>query len=295
MPPISPFLAALVAALAFSCRSDALLVRPDGRPDDAGAGGLSAFCECFSTSKSPKLTVLSATVGLEAEYVAALRENRAIVADAYDYEFCEVSSNLSGDRYPVWTKVKAIQALLERGEQRVVAWMDADAFFVVKKPFDAVRTNDNEPIFELGKDLILTNDHPQGDRCGINLGVLVTNSSEWSRSFWQAIWDRKGPATDAMGLEEQSAVCLYRSEHGADFSQHARVIAHEKMNNVGHTDAKFIAHMAGGGFKGGAKEKYVHILPIVNAANAKMRGSNNFRLKDFFGNATLTDKFQLML
>jgi len=273
-----PCLKVIIASLAANCGSDALLAPPSPGAGKAnatkirGPAGIPGTCTCYTRSKAPKLTIFSVTVGLKAQYVESLRENRAIVADAYDYEYCEFSSNTVESRAPAWMKIRAIQILLERGRRRIAA-MDADAFFVVKKPFEDVRTKEGLSIFELGKDVILTDDHPKGDRCNINTGVMVMNNSQWTKDFWQGVWDLDGPETDKMGLQDQSGVCLWRQGNREDWGEHVRVIGHALMNSIGTTKGEFIAHMAGGGSAGGHEEKYDKLQPFVEAANEQMRGT----------------------
>lgn len=298
------------AALALAAVSAAALERGLGARG-AGSGQLqlsgrqatgATACrfECFSTSDRPKLTILSLVAGLPEQYVRGLRANRALEATAYGYEYCEFDHDLSAERNVAWSKVRAIQEALAQGRHRVV-WMDADAYFVKLMPFEAIpiiKHNRSVTLFSRfepdrihAKDILFTDDHPQGGPCGINTGVIVMRNSEWTRLFWQSVWDSFEPGSDKFGLSDQSAVCMYKDQNEDDFHVHALTIGRSLTNNVGPYHSEFIAHVSGGS----DPLKYQRLLLRLQASNKAIRDRmpSGGLATDFFQAGWRTAKLQV--
>lgn len=202
--------------------------------------------------------MLSLVVGLNVDFVTALRANRALEADVYGYEYCEYSHKLEDSRDVAWSKVLAIQELLRQGRQNIV-WMDADAYFVALKPFADI----TGPYFGEGRDMVFTDDL---EGRPINSGVVVMRNTEWTVSFWQHIWTDFPEAVHHV-FWEQRAIVLYRQRKPVDFAAHTAIVPHRLMNNVGSYSGEFIAHVAGGH----VNNKYERILPVLELANAQLR------------------------
>lgn len=229
----------------------------------SGRETVRASFECFTTANHPKLTVVSVVAGLPEEYVSLMRENRALEADRYSYESCEVWHSLDPSRAMVWSKIKVIQELLALGKQRIV-WMDADAYVVKEKPFESIV----EEHFDKGKDIVFTDDLPESTS-PVNLGVIAMRNSNWTQQFWQSVYDDY-PSTWARGFMEQQAVADYRSTHRADFDAHAVIIPRQIMNNIGSPSGDFIAHAAGGEWAN-LHNKYPNLVPHLAEVNNNLR------------------------
>lgn len=217
-----------------------------------------ATFECFTTVPKTNLTVVTVTVGLPEDYVAALRENRGIEGERFGYEYCEFKHNLDPTRPLVWSKIRAIQELLDRGRRRVL-WMDADAFVVREKPFEEIINKH----FGQGKDIVFTDDLA-GAEDPVNIGVIAMRNSPWTQAFWKTVY-KDFPFTLSHPLQEQQAVTEYRRLWRADFDAHAVIIRHDLMNNVGFKTGNFVAHLAGG--DGSGHNKYWKLIPHLRRVN----------------------------
>jgi len=111
------------------------------------------------------------------------RQNKQRYADKHGYTFVDASYLLNASRPPAWTKVLALQHLLQRtGEKEHcdwVVWMDADAIIMNAN----IRIESFLPIHG---DLLTTMDKPHG---GWNSGSLVFRNSEWSKQFLNDWWN----------------------------------------------------------------------------------------------------------
>ena len=216
------------------------------------------YSTCFTRASKPTLTIVSLVAGLPADYVAALRENRALEGDAYGYEYCEYNHSLEDSRDVAWSKVVAIRELLKQNKSTLV-WMDGDAFFTTRKPFEEF----TKPYFDAGKEMVFTDDLPGGSK--VNSGVVAMRNTEWTKSFWKHIWEDYPEALQD-SLWEQKAIDLHMERH-KEVLPHIQIIEHKKMNSVGRDWGPFIAHKAGGH----VSDKYQKLLPRVREANKAMK------------------------
>lgn len=210
-----------------------------------------ADSQCFG-SASPSMIIISLVANLGADYAEALRKNRATVADAYNYKYCEYSHSLDGSRDAAWSKIVALRYLLD-SQQKPVVWMDADAIFTTTKSFESV-----VPSHLLSKDVVFTDDMP--GNAPINTGVFISQTSSWAKTFWQSVYDDFPEAINHPWWDQQGVV-LYRERNRGDFDEHTAIVPHYSMNNVGSFDGVFIAHPAGG--HGGSK--YSRLLDILRS------------------------------
>lgn len=215
-------------------------------------------------SDSPAMIIVSLVANLGPDYVDALRKNRAMEADKYNYKYCEYSHSLDDSRDAAWSKILAVRYLLDHQEAPVV-WMDADAIFITTKPFESIVSQ-----HLLTKDIVFTDDLP--GQAPINTGVFVSKSTPWAKTFWQKTYDDFPEAINHFWWD-QEAVVLYRERNREDFDEHTAIVPHRLMNNVGSFDGEFVAHRAGGhgsfvskllGLLGGS-DKYSQLLERLKA------------------------------
>lgn len=206
------------------------------------------YAACFGQHRTnAKLTIISLVSGLPADFVKALRGNRLKEADKYGYEYCEYRTSLDKSRDVAWSKVLAIQDLFEKNRS-VVAWMDADAYFVSLKPFERIV----QEHLDAGKDAVFTDDINHGE---LNTGVMVLKNSPWTKKFLHAIYNDYPDAIKDPFWEQRAALDFLR-DRPVEFRTHATIVPHHLMNNVASSTGEFVAHAAGGH---GAK-KYQIIL-----------------------------------
>lgn len=231
-----------------------LLTALNGLKHAADLGDSKADGQCFG-SDSPSMIIVSLVANLGSDYVEALRKNRAMEADKYNYKYCEYSHTLDGSRDAAWSKIIALRSLLDN-QKKPVVWMDADAIFTTTKSFESVVDGAS-----LSKDIVFTDD--MAGNAPINTGVFISQTTSWAKTFWQKVYDDFPEAINHPWWDQQGVV-LYRERNRADFDEHTAIVPHYSMNNVGSFDGDFIAHPAGG--HGG--DKYSRLLGILRSMHS---------------------------
>jgi hypothetical protein len=107
-------------------------------------------------------------------------QNKKRYADKHGYRLYDKSNLIRTSRPPAWSKILAVQSLLDDKECDWVLWADADTVFM----------NSNKRLEDFlphTGDLIVGTD----EGGGFNSGVFVFRSSEWSRNFLNTWWNMK--------------------------------------------------------------------------------------------------------
>jgi len=208
-------------------------------PSTMPSPSVSIECECWSTSRKPMATILSLVAGVSTEYKNVLRQNRALEANKFGYEYCEFSHTFDETRAPAWSKILAMEELMRRGRETLI-WMDADAYFVTLKSFEDI----TQVHFDQGKDIVFTDD--TGGR-PVNSGVFVTRNSPWSKAFWKSVYDVPNPRrrVKTARWHDQAGIYKYRNDKRDDFDRHVAIIPRHIMNSLNGDAPDFIVHQAG--------------------------------------------------
>ena len=106
--------------------------------------------------------------------------NKWEYARKHEYNFYDGSDWMDTSRPPAWSKIKAVQHLLEEEKCDWVMWTDADTVIMNsdKKIEDFLPADPT-------KDLLVGSDKGGG----YNSGVFVLRNSAWSKRFLQQWWD----------------------------------------------------------------------------------------------------------
>ena len=109
-------------------------------------------------------------------------DNKRKYAQRHGYRLFDESNQLDTSRPASWSKIRAVQRLLNEEACDWVFWLDADTVVMNsnKKVQDFLPTS--ETI-----DILLSPD----DGGGYNAGVWLVRNSEWTRNFLQEWWDMK--------------------------------------------------------------------------------------------------------
>lgn len=109
-------------------------------------------------------------------------ENKKKYADRHGYHLFDGSRHIDSGRPPAWSKIKAVQHLLEEEGCDWVMWTDADTVIMNSK----VAVTDFLPA-DPTKDLLVGSDKGGG----YNSGVFLFRNTEWSRRILQQWWDMR--------------------------------------------------------------------------------------------------------
>lgn len=109
-------------------------------------------------------------------------ENKRKYAARHGYRLFDESNQLDRSRPASWSKIRAVQRLLNQEACDWVFWLDADT--VVMNSYKKVE--DFLPAAD-AIDILLSPD----DGGGYNAGVWLVRNSEWTRNFLQEWWDMK--------------------------------------------------------------------------------------------------------
>jgi mannan polymerase II complex MNN10 subunit len=109
-------------------------------------------------------------------------DNKAAYARKHGYRLFDESAQLDRSRPASWSKIRAVQRLLNEEGCDWVFWLDADT--VVMNSLK--RVEDFLPAAGMTEvDLLLAAD----DGGGYNAGVWLAKNTEWTRTFLQEWWD----------------------------------------------------------------------------------------------------------
>lgn len=109
--------------------------------------------------------------------------NHRAYAVKHGYKIQDGSQFMDTSRPPAWSKIKAVQALLDLpGECDWVFWLDADTVIMNS----SVAVQDFLPI-ETDMDLLVTYDR----RLTANSGAWLIRNTEWSKAFLNQWWGLK--------------------------------------------------------------------------------------------------------
>jgi galactosyl transferase GMA12/MNN10 family len=111
------------------------------------------------------------------------RPNKETYCQKHGYHCFDGSDHHDASRPPAWSKIRAVQALLDGPEQcDWVLWMDADTVIMNSD----VRIEDFLPA-DATQDLLVASDKGGG----YNSGVFFFRNSAWSRQFLDEWWNMK--------------------------------------------------------------------------------------------------------
>jgi len=214
---------------------------------------------CWGDPSAP-ITLLTAAIGLQDKYLETLRRNRLAYADQHGVEYCECLLKLDMSREAPWTKIVAIQRLLEDpvDPRHSVMWLDADALVMN----GALSINEHVAAQGPYKDAIFSTDLPVNRDMAdvmspLNTGVIYLKNTPWSRSLLKRMYNtRAGKRSTLLALfdsqyqHEQSALMELRAMDPNEFAQHAKVVPWNVMNSIGFRnfcEGDFVVHVVGGG------------------------------------------------
>ena len=135
-------------------------------------------------------------------------------AEQHDYAFQDASDMIDTSRPPAWSKIKAVQHLLDK-EQNCdwVFWIDAD--IVVMNSSIAVESF--LPTANSGIDLLITMDR----RLTANSGAWLIRNTQWSRDFLQTWWNmRRWVREPGLSLSGDNAAFGHLMEERMLLSEH---------------------------------------------------------------------------
>ena len=109
--------------------------------------------------------------------------NLQAYANRHDYTLRDASNDIDTIRPPAWSKIKAVQTLLNSGACDWVFWIDAD--IVVMNSTIAVESF--LPAMDTNIDLVVTMDR----RLTANSGAWLIRNTAWSHEFLHAWWNMR--------------------------------------------------------------------------------------------------------
>lgn len=116
--------------------------------------------------------------------VAALTwPNHAAYGERHGYTVLDQSHLVDTDRPPAWSKIRAVQSMLNEHECDWVMWLDADTVVMNS----ATELESILPSADTGIDLVVTTDR----RFTANSGAWMIRNTAWSRRFLQDWWDMR--------------------------------------------------------------------------------------------------------
>lgn len=107
-------------------------------------------------------------------------ENKLDYAQKHNYFLYDASDHIDTSRPPAWSKIKAVQHLLEEEHCDWVMWTDADTVIM-----NSDKKIENFLPADPTKDLLVGSDNGGG----YNSGVFVLRNSAWSKRFLTQWWN----------------------------------------------------------------------------------------------------------
>jgi mannan polymerase II complex MNN10 subunit len=107
-------------------------------------------------------------------------ENKLHYAQKHNYFLYDASDHMDTSRPPAWSKIKAVQYLLQEEQCDWVMWTDADTVIM-----NSDKKIENFLPADPTKDLLVGSDNGGG----YNLGVFVVRNSAWSQRFLTQWWN----------------------------------------------------------------------------------------------------------
>jgi hypothetical protein len=139
--------------------------------------------------------------------------NKALYAHKHGYRFVDGSDWIDTSRPPAWSKIPAVQHLLQTNECEWVLWTDADTVIMNSD----VRIQDFLPAAGSGKDLMVGSDNGGG----YNSGVFLVRNTPWAQEFLQTWWDMRSfvrPSGLSLSGDNNAMKALLREM--TDFNEH---------------------------------------------------------------------------
>ena len=127
------------------------------------------------------ITIVSAWTEEIEWFARKANETKRRYAKKHGYQFACLKGNLSGDKWPHWSKVSLILAAMDCCDW--VFWSDADSFILNMEP-------KLEDYVDEQFDLIVSNHVIEPNRFSFNTGNIFVKSSDWSRKFWRSVLDK---------------------------------------------------------------------------------------------------------
>lgn len=156
-------------------------------------------------------------------------QNKYDFAQKHSYYLYDGSDLIDTSRPPAWSKIKAVQHLLENEQCEWVMWADADTVIMSSDN----RIEDFLPA-DPTKDLLIGSDKGGG----YNSGVFVVRNTAWSKRFLQQWWNMKSfvnPPGLSLSGDNYALKALLRDM--VDFDAHVLSPARCTFNSF----AKFLA------------------------------------------------------
>ena len=109
-------------------------------------------------------------------------QNKQDYATKHGYQIYDASHLLDTSRPPAWTKIRAVQALLQQQEAKCdwVLWTDADTIIMNSD----IKIESFLPA-DSAHDLLVGSDNGGG----YNSGVFLSRNSDWTRQFLEDWWN----------------------------------------------------------------------------------------------------------
>ncbi len=106
----------------------------------------------------------------------------------WNYDLHTFDKNLAPERLIEWSKIKAVQTVLETKKYHWVAWFDDDIF--ITNPTISLQKfigeAGDQKHFIIGENILCRTD----DFCHyVNSGLFLVKNSTWSREFLRQVWD----------------------------------------------------------------------------------------------------------
>ena len=155
--------------------------------------------------------------------------NKLNYARKHDYHFYDGSDWMDTSRPPAWSKIKAVQHLLEHEQCDWVMWTDADTVIM-----NSDKTIEDFLPADPTKDLLVGSDKGGG----YNSGVFVIRNTAWSKRFLEQWWNMKSfvnPPGLSLSGDNHALKALLRDM--VDFDAHVLSPARCTFNSF----AKFLA------------------------------------------------------
>jgi len=147
----------------------------------------------------------------------------------HGYHFYDGSDHIDKSRPPAWSKIKAVQHLLEHEQCDWVLWTDADTVVM-----NSERLIEEFLPADPTKDLLVGSDKGGG----YNSGVFVVRNTAWSRRFLQEWWDMESYVNPpGLSLSGDNHALKALLAHMVDFDAHVLSPARCTFNSF----AKFLA------------------------------------------------------
>ena len=115
----------------------------------------------------------------------------------HGYDFVDADESIVDTTKPIpWSKVRLIQEYLNKKYDYIV-WVDGDTHIMNME----IKLEDLIAELSGGSDLMFVRDWQV-----INTGVMFIKCSDWSRTFWDQIWDMSVNTKYHVGCWEQDAI-----------------------------------------------------------------------------------------